>query len=656
MIPKNVREGAVAQNLVGETVGFTISANGKAFRTLIDSLYSNKVKAVIRELSSNAFDSHTEAGQKRPFKVSIPTSLDPTFRVRDFGVGLSHEQVMGLYTRIFESTKEATNEQTGQLGLGSKSPFAYTDSFSVVAYSGVEKRVYVAFLATDGVPSITHVNTMPSTEPRGVEVMFAAKREDIRSFQREMQFVAMGYPVNPPEVEGMEVRMPEPRLKGNGWAIYPNGVFGDLPNHHFIRQGSVIYPTDQRFPHVGGGWITIVDIPIGTAEVTASREALSMDDDTRRALTTIRDRAYRELHEQVNTLLRNAKTRIDKAMVFSEYNGVLDNLRGSTTVSLVKDENQGHKYYGSGNLLPGEILERAAAFGKHANARGYGGQRRVTGLDYSQLATMRLLVNDAETKLVRRNKRVNEFALRAPNTWVLDVDAKDRKKAVAWITECFALKAEQIKMVSTLPDCPPPKKAPSVAVKRVLKPGQYWMPRWEGRVQSTLFGQSDRANHHWPDKMIAASRTTGIALKWDETFWVTAKQQEAFEKKGLLPESMRLDVVLKAALDTMVAKAPLDEAQTLVALHRMVGEWNKALPVVLDNFFPNLNIDNRRATEVIRLAEIAGVDLRTRPIVAKLDAELAELATRFPLLFQKSDRKHYESYVEAVKALATASK
>mgnify|MGYP000694507503 CR=1 FL=1 len=134
MIPKTVREGATAEGLEGERESFTIEANGKAFRTLIDGLYSNKIQAVCRELSSNAQDSHIDAGQTRPFEVSIPTSLDPVFRVRDFGTSLSHEDVMFLYTRIFKSTKETTNDQTGALGLGSKSPFAYTDTFSVVAY------------------------------------------------------------------------------------------------------------------------------------------------------------------------------------------------------------------------------------------------------------------------------------------------------------------------------------------------------------------------------------------------------------------------------------------------------------------------------------------------------------------------------------------
>ncbi len=39
--------------------GFTIAQTSKMFKILSDSLYSDKVMAVIRELSTNAYDSHT---------------------------------------------------------------------------------------------------------------------------------------------------------------------------------------------------------------------------------------------------------------------------------------------------------------------------------------------------------------------------------------------------------------------------------------------------------------------------------------------------------------------------------------------------------------------------------------------------------------------
>lgn len=669
MIPKNVREGAEPQNLgTGETRAFTISANGKAFRTLIDGLYSNKVRAVIRELCSNAQDSHIAAGNAAPFKVSIPTNLDPIFSVRDYGTSLSHEDVMGLYTTIFQSSKEGTNEQTGMLGLGSKSPFAYTDSFSVTTYTGQivemqgnrvlcprqgEKRVYLAHLAHDGVPSLTHVSTEPSSEPRGLEVQFAANRDDMREFQREMQFVAMGYKVLP-EVIGMEIKCAPPRLSGDNWAIYPNGSFGgDMRSNRYIRQGSALYPTNKPFPHVGFGWITIVDIPIGTAEVTASREALSYDDDTTKAISGVHEAAYIELTAQIDAKIAAAKTRVDKAKVYSQYNGILDNIKGSTFVSLL---DKGGKYRLDGTdtvRKPGDVIERAD-FYKKSEQTYHGGNRHVSSVEYKLLSRVVLLVDDTENKVVRRTKRVRQFA-DSHNRMVYIIEMgnlQDRSNAIAWIKECFELRDDQIMLVSNLPDCPPDpstvKRAPSM--KRLLNPGQHWMLRNNGIVESDIYGCSIRGIGNWPTQMEKVMNMVSHRAEWGDVFWVTTKQMEKFQMKGLLPDTKRLDVVVKAKMDSLVAKAPLDEAATFNALRSVVGQYNSALPVVMSNFFPSIKITSDRAAQVTRLASLANLDLQSRPIVAKIEAQLNELVKQYPLLFQRSERSHYEQYVKAVKA------
>ena len=62
---------------------FTIAQTSKMFKILSDSLYSDKVMAVIRELSTNAYDAHIAANNKNPFKVILPTRANPSFTVRD---------------------------------------------------------------------------------------------------------------------------------------------------------------------------------------------------------------------------------------------------------------------------------------------------------------------------------------------------------------------------------------------------------------------------------------------------------------------------------------------------------------------------------------------------------------------------------------------
>ena len=128
-----VQNEAILSN-VGEVGEFRIRNSAKAFNILSSGLYANKIKAVIRELSCNAVDSHIAAGKTdTPFDIHLPNSLEPWFSIRDYGIGLNHDQVTNLYTTYFESTKTDSNEFIGALGLGSKSPFSYTENFTVTA-------------------------------------------------------------------------------------------------------------------------------------------------------------------------------------------------------------------------------------------------------------------------------------------------------------------------------------------------------------------------------------------------------------------------------------------------------------------------------------------------------------------------------------------
>ena len=176
---------------VGEIGDFKIKASAKAFSILSSGLYANKIRAIIRELSCNAVDSHVAAGkQSTPFDVHLPNQLEPHFSIRDYGTGLTHEQVTQIYTTYFESTKTASNEFIGALGLGSKSPFAYTDNFTVTAIRDNKKGIYSAFINGEGVPSIALMMSEDTDEPAGVEVKFSVNDSyDYSKFRDEARHV-----------------------------------------------------------------------------------------------------------------------------------------------------------------------------------------------------------------------------------------------------------------------------------------------------------------------------------------------------------------------------------------------------------------------------------------------------------------------------------
>ena len=177
---------------------FKIAFNAKMAKILADGIYSDKITSIIRELSCNAIDSHVESDQAdRPIEIHLPGVFEPWFHVRDFGVGLDHEQVMNIYTCYGASTKTDSNAYIGQLGLGSKSPFSYVDAFDVTAVKNGIERQYSMYKSEDGMPSVALLSERETTEPNGVTVKMPVLQNDFNNFKTKASKVFRWFPVKP---------------------------------------------------------------------------------------------------------------------------------------------------------------------------------------------------------------------------------------------------------------------------------------------------------------------------------------------------------------------------------------------------------------------------------------------------------------------------
>lgn len=100
------------------------------FDIVSKQMYRRPIPSIVREITSNCFDSHIEAKVDDP--VVIRLSQDEAgyyISFTDVGVGMSPDRMKKVYSKWFSSTKRDTNDQIGMFGLGSKSPLAYSDSF-----------------------------------------------------------------------------------------------------------------------------------------------------------------------------------------------------------------------------------------------------------------------------------------------------------------------------------------------------------------------------------------------------------------------------------------------------------------------------------------------------------------------------------------------
>ena len=98
---------------------FSIALTAKTIEVLSSQIYKDAQTAILRELGTNAADSHIEAGKRDlPFDVTLPNYMSSELVIRDYGVGMSYEKAMHMYRTYFGSDKTHSNEVTGCLGLG----------------------------------------------------------------------------------------------------------------------------------------------------------------------------------------------------------------------------------------------------------------------------------------------------------------------------------------------------------------------------------------------------------------------------------------------------------------------------------------------------------------------------------------------------------
>ena len=319
-IRRDVEMGGVQQS-----TNFSLKSTAHAFDVLSNLLYTDKIGAVVRELSCNAWDSHVAAGKADvPIYVKLPSSMDPVFEVTDEGVGLTDEEVRTIFTRYFESTKNETNSQIGGLGLGCKSPFAYVDAFVVIATKDGITSKYAATIGEGGVPNINRVSKQKTDLPNGVTVSLGVKTSDIDAFVEAAQS-KLKYFFPRPQVTGNssyeEPEESEVMVSGDGWRVFKSEHTHSYSRHGkkdeaYAIMGNVAYPIDSN--HIDLKFhkeileLPIeIDFPIGTLGIAASRKGLSYDKRTTKALSS-------KLTDIKNALRKNMEAKLTSCSDYYE--------------------------------------------------------------------------------------------------------------------------------------------------------------------------------------------------------------------------------------------------------------------------------------------------------------------------------------------------
>jgi len=302
-----------------EQTQFKLKADPKAFNILSDKIYTHKVRAVIREISTNAVDAHIEAGNTEKFDVHLPTAIESWFSVRDYGTGLSHEDCMSIYTTYFHSTKTKSNDVTGCLGLGSKSPYAIADSFTVVSFYNEKKRTYSAYKDENDCPQFALLTECDTDEPNGVEVSVNVADHLRGEFEVEAELV-YAYFKDIPNIniksvaESAQAKLGSYKLRTDEFAT--NGDYGSIK----CVMGNVCYSLDSDVDHELDNTDITVFFDMGELSFTPGRESLSLDERTRTNVRNKLDSVRNALVEELQQKVLECDSYYDARRLYTSFN------------------------------------------------------------------------------------------------------------------------------------------------------------------------------------------------------------------------------------------------------------------------------------------------------------------------------------------------
>jgi hypothetical protein len=196
---KNLNQQEITSTTVEKKMQMSSDYQAMVFQMFTKNIYSNPKGTIVREITSNCKDSHTEAGVNKPIVIrKTVDKLAKTIYISfiDYGVGMSPDRMENVYGVYFASTKRIDNTQIGGFGVGGKTPLAYRRStgfgqaeydncFHIITnYEGI-KYTYLIYEG-DECPMFSLQDSQPTEEGNGTEVRVPVLEKDLADFKKEM--------------------------------------------------------------------------------------------------------------------------------------------------------------------------------------------------------------------------------------------------------------------------------------------------------------------------------------------------------------------------------------------------------------------------------------------------------------------------------------
>ena len=233
------------------TVNCSIDAEDMRYiSSLLRNNYSNTILATIRETYANAVDANKENNlSPELIEVKSPNSIDQTFSVRDYGCGLSRDQIFNLYSKFGKSTKRGSDLSIGGFGIGRFAPLSYKDSFTVTSYHQGVKSIYSLYISEENDTKIDEVFSEPTSEANGICISVGVAKNDLTKFNEEMSSFFSNFEILPKFLNIQNhIIKPEIVIFGVDWQIRKsfNGHSNYAVGDQGIVMGGIYYPINPE--------------------------------------------------------------------------------------------------------------------------------------------------------------------------------------------------------------------------------------------------------------------------------------------------------------------------------------------------------------------------------------------------------------------------
>lgn len=289
-------------HIAKETIQFGFDQNSLAhLQTILSDLYTDPELAVLRELSTNALDTQIDCGYTGPVEVNLPTALGPILVIKDHGSGMDLDMLHSVYTKYGASTKRETNDQVGMLGIGSKSPLAIADMFTVETVRDGVKIIAVVRKNADGVGELDVCETTATLDDNGTTITIPTRANLAEKAKNLFRFWKPGTVL---------VNGEAPTLV-DGIVINDTITLNPDETEDYIVMGNIPYPVHlpDRYRHgllEKSGWQSwgvIVTVPIGSVQFAPSRETLNYSQRTLTFLAALATETKQAIQKYVDTTI-----------------------------------------------------------------------------------------------------------------------------------------------------------------------------------------------------------------------------------------------------------------------------------------------------------------------------------------------------------------